>query len=63
MMLHIITKSSGTKEWTQVTADTPHELNQAARATGAAVHHKGAQAPHLDLNKKQVERIEKVKNE
>lgn len=51
-------KHSGTKSWAVVTADTPHELEQVCRKTGAEIHQKGEhQSPHLDLNYKQVERV------
>lgn len=47
-------KQSGTKQWAQLTADNPQELERAAQRLGAEVHGKGAQSPHLDLNTKKL---------
>lgn len=55
--VHIAPKQSGTKHWLVVTADTSHELHQAAEKTGTEIRQKGNQPPHLDLNPKQVKRI------
>ncbi len=57
-MLHITLKTSGTKSWAVVTADTPRELNILARQSGAEIRQKGERQPsHLDLNPKQIKHI------
>lgn len=41
---------SGSKTNCHLTADSPRELQAAARRLRAEVHQKGSQQPHLDLN-------------
>ncbi len=46
-------KRDGTKQWSQLTADSLRELADAERRLKAKRHGKGNQQPHLDLTEHQ----------
>lgn len=49
-MLWLLRKTSGTKEYSLLTADDVRELERMARRLKVVVHGKGAQEKHLDLS-------------
>lgn len=50
------TKTSGTKQWAHVTADSEKELYRMAERLKVEVHGKGNQEPHLDVPQNKIGR-------
>lgn len=54
-MFILCRKTSGTKEYALLTADTDRELEEAARKLKLPVHGKGNQQKHLDVSGHKIE--------
>jgi hypothetical protein len=54
-MFKLLHKTSGTKDYAILTADSDKELEDAARKLRLPIHSKGAQEKHLDVSGHKIE--------